>query len=236
MNRYAILLVEKQLLSQLLLNNILRETMEKTFQFRGKSIDLTDDRVRLDFDSPLEFALVVIAVFSSFFIILIPLTLVSINWIAVPLSIFILSLALRYSVDCTYIIDNKLKRIDYSRSIWGSETVNTICQFAEINCVTLNCRFVVPSRNGVDDQADLSGHIYNVVIVTNGGKLISATENEGCSPEKAYETAQMFAEHFGTTCLKGQEKSRVIVSPHPTGVGVEVTFEEIELGMARRIS
>lgn len=201
--------------------------MEKTFLFRGELVNLEDDKVRLDFDSPLEFALVAIAVFSSFFIVLIPLTLISIRWIAVPIVLFLGSLALRYGLDCTYIVDNKQKRIDYSRSIFGSESVETICKFDEINCVTVNGLFIPPSRNRAADGVDSTGYLYNVVIVTSDGKIISATENEGHVIEKADKTAQMFAEHFGAPFIKGQDKSRVIVSYHPTSGEVAVSFQSL---------
>jgi hypothetical protein len=120
--------------------------------------------------------------------------------------------------DCTYVIDNIRKCIDYQRNILGVESRYTICRFDEIQCVTTNATYI--------SQKHGSYYEYNVVIVTVEGAIIDVTNGWRDALDVCDVFAQMLAEHFNAEFLPGLQEQQVTLLPHSDGSGNTITFEK----------
>ena len=192
------------------------ENGENTFVYGGKPVDLSAKTARLDFQSPLEVTFVVFAIISG--IATIPLIFVPIPkyWALVPLSICIFSIFLYKNTDCTYLIDNMRKCIDYSRTFFGSETKYTVCRFDEVHCVTVNGQYVKTKHS--------SWWAYGVILVTTKGKVIQVSDNEREALGKANANAKALATHLDAQYQPGQLQRNVKVTYDPGHAQVNVEY------------
>ena len=186
------------------------ENGEFTFVYGGKPVDLTQPTARLDFESPLELTFLVIAIISGIGVI--PLIFVPIPkyWLLLPLSLCAFSVFLYKNTDCTYLIDNMRKNIEYSRSFFGSETKYTICRFDEVHCVTVNGKYIKTKHS--------SWWAYGVVIITTKGKVINVSDNEREALGKANSNGKALAAHLRVDFQPGQRQRNVKVS-YDAGLG-----------------
>ena len=158
------------------------------FMYMGKPVDLSADEVRLDLATPLEIFLFIFVIFAGFGVFLVPVyegpwwgSLISLGFCVGGVY------AIKYT-DCTYILDNRLRRLDYQRIFLGIETRYPVCRFDEIYCVAVKGSYH-SSKSG-------SWWEYEVAIITNKGEVIPVSDGERNDVALPNKNGEFLAEHL----------------------------------------
>lgn len=189
----------------------------KTYSYLNRTIDLTGPESRLDIDSPFEQFLKILI---FFFICLIVVFLVTKSPAVYAIVAFVgsvVSIIVYKTTDCTYIIDNANRCLDYSVTCAGFEKRDMVCSFDEIQCVSSTATYVSVKND--------SWHDYRIVIVTKTGEIIKVSDNWKEALLVCNEIAKMLAEHFDAEYLPGDLECSVSVTSDPKSQYVIVSLE-----------
>ena len=171
-----------------------------SFQYMGEPVDLSADEVRLDLATPLEVFLFLVVIFAGLGIFLIPFWEGPWWGSLISLAVCIGTVyAIKYT-DCTYILDNRLRRLDYQRIFMGFETRYPVCSFDEMNSVAVQGSFH-STKSG-------SWWEYGLVIITNRGEMIevSDSERDKAGLVKADQNGCFLADHLGVEFIPGVDE------------------------------
>ena len=174
------------------------EKNELNFVYEGKPVDLKADEVRLDLITPLELTFFLVIIFAALGVILIPIWELPLWGSVISLAICLGAISCWRNTDCTYILDNKLRRLDYQRQIFSYSERYPVCRFDEIFAVAISGTYH-SSKSG-------SWWEYTVVIICRDGKTISVSDSERDSVINSNRNGRALAEHLGVQFIETELK------------------------------
>ena len=170
------------------------EKNELNFVYEGKPIDLKADEVRLDLITPLELTFFLVIIFAALGVILIPIWELPLWGSVLSLAVCLGAVSCWRNTDCTYILDNKLRRLDYQRQVFGFVERYPVCRFDEIHAVAISGAFH-SSKSG-------SWWEYTVVIICRDGKKIAVSDSERDAVINSNRNGRALAEHLGVQFIE----------------------------------
>ena len=190
----------------------------------GFKIELrSDGTFKIDFETPLELALGIIALFSFFMIIVEIASLFieplfgdfSTNWYyySIPVGTLALSLFLRIKIDNYYIFDRNRNVLLISRSFFGYRSKRATCPISDIVFMTFRGSYVTSKTQG--------WWSYNLVLVLRDGRIIKISDDiNETYLEKNIEQAEKLAKELRLSFEKPHTRTRFFVRKTPVnGIG-----------------
>lgn len=177
----------------------------KYSEFPGLPHDLSTPEVRLDLESPLEIALIIVGLVG----IAVTIGLIAnygpdhLYYIPLSLVFTVFVFYLRFQTDCTYILDNAKQVFLYRRTILGFGSDTHVCSFSEVQCVAAPGEYIKTKHGGFWN--------YYIVLVLRSGEMITLTS--GYNGSRALDACnyygKMLAEHIGTEFFRGENEKGI---------------------------
>ncbi len=192
----------------------------------GLPEDLTEPEVRLDLETPLEYAFIIAGIIG------IIVTIAQIvdsadrnpGYIALSILFTIFAFYIRTQIDCTYIIDNMKRVLLYRRTIFGSISETHICNLCDIYSVAVQGKFVKTKNSSYCH--------YWVILILKSGEVIDVSngsrDDSGFNVWKSF--ANKLAEHFEVPFFESDCGNGVKVTPNQ--YGGKLTVDSFELKQA----
>ena len=189
---------------------------------------------RVDLDTPLESFCLGAAIGSGLASVPVLFTGDMLLFINAAMICFIASMV-RWSVDCTYFINGEKRQIDYSRSIFGLESRDTVCRYEDVHAVAVDSgKRYAKRRTG---QHGPLGHttrtrhwVYWVVLVLNDGRVVQVSDKHQDDVGKANRRAKWLSEEVGAPLVEGRAEETLDISFSGGNVTIKHTTQFFGFG------
>jgi hypothetical protein len=168
---------------------------------RSRAVDLTGNKVRLDLSTPLENSLAGLA-FLGF---ILAFAMAEVAHMAMFPAIFGAVMGFLWlQTDCTYILNNEDRTLDYRRHVLSWKEESPVAAFEEIEVVTTKGTFHKSKHS--------SWWEYRPVAILRNGSILDLTDSVRNDLNTADDNARAFARHVGARYVPGQPERQLQVS------------------------
>ena len=182
----------------------------RSMMVKSRAVNLTGHRVRLDLDTPLENTIGVLAALGFVF----ALGLLEAGSLALyPLAFGVFMTFVWANADCTYLVDNDTRCLDYRRKVLAWEEEYPIAAFQDILIVTTRGTFHTSKHSRWWE--------YRPVAVLRNGAILELTDGVRNNLDVADDNARAFARHVDARYVPGQAERELKVHWGPGPVRVE---------------
>lgn len=177
--------------------------VQRSMYILSRAVDLTGNRVRLDLSTPLENTIGLFA-FMSF---LIAFSMMEIAQYALFPALFgVFMTFLWFQTDCTYILNNETRSLDYRRHVFTWQEEYPVAAFQDI--------LVVTTKGTYHTSKHSRWWEYRPVAILRNGSILELTDSMKNDLRVPDDNARAFALHIGARYVPGQRERELHVRWH----------------------